>query len=54
MKKHIEILNEFKENPYRVLENDKDHAKLVAAINKSIKLLKKEDSRNKSNKICYY
>lgn len=50
MKEHIKILNKFKENPYRVLDNDKDNAKLIAAINKSIKLLQKENSRKKDLK----
>ena len=45
MKEHIKILNEFKKNPYGVLDNDKDNAKLIAAINKGIKLLQKADSR---------
>ena len=48
MKEHIEILNKFKESPWSVLENDKDNAKLISAINKSIKLLQKADSRNKT------
>ena len=48
MKEHIKILNEFKKNPLSVLENDKDNAKLMSAINKSIKLLHKVDSRNKA------
>lgn len=47
MKEHIKILNKFKESPYAILENDKDSAKLIAAINKSIKLLQKQNSRNK-------
>ena len=45
MKEHIKILNKFKEYPYRVLEDEKDYTKLIAAINKSIKLLQKESSR---------
>lgn len=48
MNEHIKILNEFKKNPYRVLDNDKGNAKLIAAINKSIKLLQKADSRKAS------
>ena len=48
MKEHIKILNEFKKRPLSVLENEKDNAKLIAAINKSIKLLQKADSRNKA------
>lgn len=48
MKEHIKILNEFKKHPLSVLENDKDSAKLMSAINKSIKLLQKADSRNKA------
>jgi hypothetical protein len=45
MTEHIKILNEFKKNPYGVLDNDKDNAKLIAAINKSLKLLQKANSR---------
>lgn len=48
MKEHIKILNKFKKRPLSVLENDKDNAKLMSAINKSIKLLQKQDSRNKA------
>ena len=48
MKEHIKILNEFKKSPYKVLDNDKDYAKLVAAINKSLKLLQKQNSINKN------
>lgn len=48
MMEHIKILNEFKNNPYRVLDNDKENAKLIAAINKSIKLLQKANSRKKT------
>lgn len=43
MKEHIKILNEFLKHPLGVLENEKDNAKLIAAINKSIKLLHKEE-----------
>ena len=50
MNEHIKILNEFKKSPYEVLKSDKDTRKLVAAINKSIKLLQKADSRKKSFK----
>lgn len=50
MKEHIKIFNEFKENPYRVLENDKDSAKLISAINKSIKLMQKVESRKVDRK----
>lgn len=50
MKEHIKILNKFKENPYSVLENEKDNAKLISAINKSIKLLQKANGRNKDLK----
>lgn len=45
MTEHIKILNKFKESPHSVLENDKDNAKLIAAINKSLKLLQKANSR---------
>lgn len=45
MNEHIKILNKFKEYPYRVLEDEKDCAKLIAAINKSIKVIQKESSR---------
>lgn len=48
MKEHIKILNKFKEHPLSVLENAEDSIKLIAAINKSIKLLQKQDSRNKA------
>lgn len=48
MSEHIKILNKFKERPLTVLENEKDNEKLMAAINKSIKLLQKQDSRNKA------
>jgi hypothetical protein len=48
MTEHIKIFNEFKKSPYRVLDNDKDNAKLIAAINKSIKLLQKAHSRKKT------
>lgn len=54
MKEHIKILNKFKEHPLSVLENAKDNAKLMAAINKSIKLLQKQDSRNKIAGYGYY
>lgn len=48
MKEHIKILNKFKEHPLSVLGNAEDNVKLIAAINKSIKLLQKHDSRNKA------
>ena len=48
MKEHIKILNEFKKSPLKVLEDDKDYAKLIAAINKSLKLLQKQNSINKN------
>ena len=48
MKEYIKILNKFKESPLEVLDNEKDRVMLLAAINKSIKLLQKHDSRNKS------
>lgn len=54
MKEHIKILNEFKKHPLSVLENNKDNEKLMAAINKSIKLLQKQNSRNKSAGYGYY
>lgn len=47
MKDHIDILKKFKEKPYTTLDNTKDYEKLMAAINKSIKLLQKHDSRKK-------
>ena len=49
MIEHVKILNDFKERPYEVLDNDKDRAKLVAAINKSIKLLRRDHSRKKES-----
>ena len=54
MKEHIKILNEFKKHPLSVLENDKNSARLMSAINKSIKLLQKADSRNKAASYGYY
>ena len=53
MKEYIKILNEFKKRPLSVLENEKDNAKLMCAINKSIKLLQKADSRNKASNSYY-
>lgn len=50
MKEHIEILRKFLDSPYEVLGDDKDSKKLVAAINKSIKVLWATDSRNKAKK----
>lgn len=52
MKEYIKILNKFKESPLSVLENEKDKVKLISAINKSIKLLYKADSKNKAK--TYY
>lgn len=51
MKEHIKILNEFKESPYEILRSDKDTKKLIAAINKSIKLLQKAESRSRASKV---
>ena len=48
MNEHIKILRKFQTYPLSVLDNDKDKEKLMAAINKSIKLLQKADSRNKA------
>ena len=50
MKCHIEILRKFLDDPYEVMGNDKDSKKLVAAINKSIKILRATDSRSKAKK----
>lgn len=50
MKEHIKILNEFKKHPLSVLENEKDNAKLIAAINKSIKLMLQANGRKESYK----
>ena len=50
MKYHIEILRKFLDDPYEVMGNDKDSKKLVAAINKSIKILRATDSRNRAKK----
>jgi hypothetical protein len=47
VKDHIDILKKFKDRPYTTLDNAKDYEKLMAAINKSIKLLQKHDSRKK-------
>ena len=49
MLEHVRILNQFKEDPYGVLNNDKDRAKLIAAMNKSIKLLLRQHSRKKDS-----
>lgn len=49
MTEHIKILNKFKELPLEVLADDKDRAKLLAAVNKSLKLLQKANSKNKNN-----
>lgn len=54
MKEYIKILKKFKESPLSVLENEKDRAKLISAINKSIKLLHKADSKNKAKRYYYY
>lgn len=51
MKEHIEILRKFLDDPYEVLGDDKDKKKLVAAINKSIKVLRATDSRNKAKRM---
>jgi hypothetical protein len=48
MKEHIKILNKFKMSPLEVLDNEKDRTKLLAAINKSLKLLQKANSKNKN------
>lgn len=53
MKEYIRILNEFKKNPLSVLKNKKDNAKLISAINKSLKLFQKADSRSKTLKDDY-
>lgn len=53
MNENIKILNEFKKSPYEVLKNDKNTKKLIAAINKSIKLIQKADSRKKESKNSY-
>ena len=50
MNEHIKILYKFQTYPLGVLGNDKDKEKLMAAINKSIKLLKKHNSKNKALK----
>ena len=53
MTEHIKILNKFKEAPYEVLENSKDFEKLVAAINKSIKVMHAENSRKRERRRLY-
>lgn len=45
MKEHIRILNKFRTYPLSVLDDDKDREKLMAAINKSIKLLQKHNAK---------
>ena len=49
MKEHIDILKRF-----LTLLDEKDNAKLVSAINMSIKLLEKEDNRKKKLRKNYY
>lgn len=51
MKEYIEILLKFLDDPYEVLGGDKDSKKLTAAINKSIKVLRATDSRNKAKRM---
>jgi hypothetical protein len=53
MKEHIKILRKFQTYPLSVLDDGKDKEKLMAAINKSIKLLQKADSRKKASKSWY-
>jgi hypothetical protein len=53
MNEYIKILRKFQTYPLSVLNNDKDTKKLMAAINKSIKLLKKHNSKNKALKDEY-
>lgn len=53
MNEHIKILRKFQTYPLSVLDNDKDREKLMAAINKSIKLLQKANSRNKAEDKYY-
>ena len=50
MREYIEILRKFLDGPYEVLGDDKDGKKLVAAINKSIKILRATDIRNRAKK----
>lgn len=45
MNEYIKILRKFQDYPLSVLDNDRDNEKLMAAINKSIKLLQKYNSR---------
>ena len=49
MKEHIKILRKFQTYPLSVLYDGKDKEKLMAAINKSIKLLNKHNSRKNQN-----
>ena len=51
MKEHIEIMRKFLDDPYEVLGDDKDSKKLVAAINKSIKILRATNSRIKAKRM---
>ena len=43
----MEILRKFKDHPYAVLADDKEYKKLMAAVNKSLKLLRNAHSRKK-------
>ena len=51
MTEHIKILNKFKESPGEVLNNAKDFEKLIAAINKSIKVMHAENSRKREREL---
>lgn len=50
MMEYVEILRKFLDDPYEVLGDDKGSKKLIAAINKSIKILRATDSRNRAKK----
>lgn len=53
MKEHIEILRKFQTYPYGVLNNEKECRKLMAAINKSLKVMSAAHSRKKERERRY-
>ena len=54
MEEYIKIIKEFQSNPDAVLSDEKKHRKLEAALNKSIKLLHKEQSIRNSKNSHYF
>ena len=56
MKEYIDILKRFRKSPLNVLSrlNEEENEKFLSAIDKSIKLLEKEDSRKNKLRKNYY